>query len=267
MFSFVIPTCVQNILHMNQLIRCLNSIRLHHLTEPIYLINDSNTSLNELDIHNVIVFNTLNKGSADQQVFKIILDYINDDSSHYVIMQDSMILNKPITNINNIEYVKFLWHFTNHITHWDNIMEPNNEYNTINYITNHTSLIRHCILKDYLINGFINYAIDSLENKFNWVGCFGNCCIITKKCISQLNKYTGFADTFVSYNNNRLRRANESIFAMLCHYYIPQNYSDSYDGLYYDGINSPNNNGILTGFDNLHYCCVNNIFSKISFDR
>ena len=60
---------------------------------------------------------------------------------------------------------------------------------------------------------------------------------------------------------------NESIFSLICHYYVPQNYSDSYDGLYYDGFEVNKYRGLPTGFDYLYYCCKNKYISKISFER
>ena len=114
---------------------------------------------------------------------------------------------------------------------------------------------------------FLNYAIESLKNKNNWCGCFGNCCIITKKCLENLNKNTNFVEKFINNNTNRERRMNESIFAIICYYYLPQEYENSYDGLYYDGINVNKYSNVETGFDGLKYCCKNKYISKISFDR
>ena len=145
---FFIATCLKNQLHVNQLIRCLTSIKLYHNDSTIYLINDSDDSFDNFSniqsmFSNIIVLKTLKKGSADQQVFKFIMNIQNNKFTHFFIMQDSMILNNELKNIDTIKNVKFLWHFTNHILHWDIINEPNTEYNIQNNIKSHTDLIRH----------------------------------------------------------------------------------------------------------------------------
>jgi hypothetical protein len=270
-FSFLIPICIRNNQHLNQLLRCVKSIRNFHPENSLYLINDSddNFDIKELFINdeNIHVINTLNKGSADQQVFKVILDY--DIPGKCFIMQDSMLLNKPLENIENIKNVQFLWHFTNHIINWDTIKEPITDYNTKNNIVTHTDLIKHCLMKDYFdYPDFQLYALDALEYKNKWCGVFGNCCIIDKETIVRMNNQTNFVDKFSNYTTNRERRANESIFAIICHYHFPSiNFHNSYDGLYYDGFNTNPAHGTKTDFEDLVWCCKNNYVSKISFDR
>ena len=90
------------------------------------------------------IIESYNKGSADQQVFKVLLD--TDLFDKAVFIQDSMLLNKKLENIDNIDNIKFIWHFTNHRIHWDIIKEPRSEYNTANNIVTHTNLINHNIL-------------------------------------------------------------------------------------------------------------------------
>ena len=279
MVSFIISTCIRNDIHLNQLIRCIKSIKMFHIDSNIYLINDSdenyNSRINNLinntdnthNIGNIYVINSIKKGSADQQVFKLILD-INDKSSHYVIIQDSMFLNTMLDDVDKIETVKFLWYFTNHINDWDKIIEPAIEFNITNNIKTHTDLIKYHLIKNYKDDElFLNYALNCLKNKHTWVGCFGNCCIVTKKSVEYLNNVSGFSGKFINNNTNRERRMNESIFALLCHYYLPQDYKLAYDGLYYDGINVNIYSNKPTGFDNLKYCCKKKYISKISFDR
>lgn len=274
MFSFIIPTCIKTILHLNQLQRSIESIRMYHENNKIFLINDSSDTfeciLKDLTMKykNVIIIKTLNNGSADQQVFKCILN-IDDDVEHYFIMQDSMILNMQLENVEQVTDVTFLWHFTNHILHWDIIMEPTTEYNRLHNIISHTDLIKHHIINNY--NNpelFMNFALDRLNNKNLWCGCFGNCCIITKSFLKDLENKFNFVDKFVINSSNRERRMNESIFALMCHFVLPErNFSNSYDGLYYDGYTTNEYSNQPTGFDNQLYCCKKKYISKISFQR
>lgn len=273
MITFIIPTCIQKEIHLNMLIKCIESIRCFHKESFIYLINDSDENYNKEFLTNILHFNNIEiidtkiKGSADQQVFKLILE-IDDNSTHYIIIQDSMFLNKKLNNIEEIKDIEFIWHFTNHRIDWDKIIEPETEFNIKNNIITHTDLIRYYLTKNYFHDeSFLKYSLDALDNKNIWCGCFGNCSIVTKQFIQYLNIKSNFAEKFMYNNTNRERRMNESIFSLLCHYYLPKNYEKSFDGLYFDGINSNEFNGKPTYFYDLKYCCKNNYISKISFDR
>lgn len=274
-FGFIIPICIRNDIHFNQLKRCINSIRNFYENIKIILIDDSDIQYTEqikdffINDNNVFIKNSIIKGSADQQVFKVLLETELFDKA--VFIQDSMILNAKLEDIDDIN-LKFIWHFTNHRIHWDVIKEPKTEYNIINNIITHSDLIRHNILRDYKENiDFQNYAITKMKNKNEWCGCFGSLCIIDKKTLTILNSETNFINKFIDSTSNRNRRVNESIFALICHFKFPEiNLENSYDGLYFDGYNYGGNNHLtnkLTGFDNLKWCAVHNYFSKISFNR
>ena len=271
MFSFIIPTCVKNTLHLNQLCRCIHSIRKFHKENKVFLINDSdnNYDLKSLFVkdNNIFIENTLNKGSADQQTFNVFLK--NTDNDKAFLMQDSMILNRPLENIENIKGIKYIWHFTNHEIDWDNIPEPKSEFNINNNIITHNDLIKHCILTKYNDNSdFVNFALESLNSKNKWCCCFGNCCIIDRETLNYLNRQTNFINKFIESTSNRNRRVNETIFSLICYYCYPEiNFYNSYDGLYYDGINENAESGTATGFDNLVWCCKRKYLSKISFNR
>lgn len=274
-FGFIIPICIREQIHLNQLKRCIESIRKYHKNIKIILIDDSDAIyINQIeeifkqDI-NIFIRESLNKGSADQQTFKVLLETKLFNKA--VILQDSMILNKKLENIDKIN-IQFIWYFTNHIVHWDIIKEPKTEYNLNNNIYTHSDLIQHNILRDYKDNeSFQKYVINKLENKKEWCGCFGSLCIIDKKSLSFLNNNVNFINKFIYSASNRDRRVNESIFALICHYSFPKiNFKNSYDGLYYDGDNHGGNINLInkpTGFDDLTWCAVHDFFSKVSFNR
>jgi hypothetical protein len=260
MFGFVIPTCCRNELHISQLLRCISSIRKYH-NNPIILVNDGDVLDNIMDsFSNVYIKDTLNKGSADQQVFKVFLETDMFDTMIYI--QDSMILNKRLYDVDSISDVKFLWHFTNHRKQWDIIREP------LTNIT-HTELIKDRIITEYYnYPEFCEFALKRLLDKHKWCGGFGSCCIITKECLRKLDSMVGFIDKFVYFNTNRLRRANESIFSLICHFVYPLiDFEDSYDGLYYNGVDKVAGCNEKTGFDGLSWCCQKTYLSKVSFNR
>lgn len=270
--GFIIPTCCREDVHLRQLHRCINSIRKFYLDNNIILINDSPEKYDIVKIFsahkNIHVIKSYKKGSADQQVFKVLLETTLFDKALFI--QDSMLLNKKLENIENIDF-KFIWHFTNHRVHWDIIKEPKTEYNIKNKILSHTDLIRYNVLRDYGHNEeFQKFCIDKLNKKNEWVGCFGSLCIMNKENLKKLNDKINFIELFTNSTSNRDRRVNESIFSIGCYYCFPnKNFEDSYDGIYYDGSENFNSIGrnIDTGFDNLKWCTVHNYISKISFNR
>ena len=273
-FGFIIPVCCREDVHLRQLHRCIESIRKYYQEEKIILIENSREKYNIVEEfkedHNIIVQESFNKGSEDQQIFKVFLETSLFEKA--VFVQDSMLLNKKLDNIDEINDIKFIWHFTNHRVHWDKIREPISEYNRKNKIITHTDLIKHCLIKDYSDNqDFVNFSLNGLKNKHLWVGSFGSLCIITKNYLKILNKDINFVEKFVTYSTNRNRRVNESIFSLLCHYKFPNiNFEDSYDGLYYDGKKHGGKSHLInkkTGFDNLVWCSVHEYFSKVSFNR
>jgi hypothetical protein len=271
-FGFIIPVCCREDIHLRQLHRCIDSIRKFYFDNHIILVNDSLEKYNIEKIFstdkNIQVIKSYNKGSADQQLFKVLLETTLFDKA--VFIQDSMLLNKKLEDIENIDF-KFIWHFTNHRVHWDIIKEPKTEYNIKNNILSHTDLIRHNVLRDYSHNDeFQKFCIDKLNKKNEWVGCFGGLCMLSKSVLNTLNKDIDFIDNFINSTSNRDRRVNESIFALLCHYKYPNiKFNESYDGLYYNGSLDfkSNKNGISAGFDDLKWCTVHDYFSKISFNR
>jgi hypothetical protein len=272
-FGFIVPSCCKTTIHLNQLHRCICSIRKYHYDNHIIIINDSYKNYNlEIELekyNNIQIIKSVNQGSGDQQTFKVLSETNLFDKA--IIMQDSMILNKKLENIDDITSVKFLWHFTNHRVHWNIIKEPKTQFNIDNNIITHADLIAYHIINKYKNNSqFQIFALDCLKHMDKWCGSLGSCCIIDKKTLLKLNNEVNFIDTFITATSNRDRRVNESMLGLICHYVFPNtDFENSYDGLYYDGSDTFNSNlsGSATGFDDLKWCRVKNYISKISFDR
>ena len=274
-FGFIIPICIKNNIHFNQLKRCLRSIRIFYENIEIILIDDSDIEYTKQikeyfkTDNNIVIKESLIKGSADQQIFKVLLE--TELFEKAIFIQDSMILNKKLEGIDEIN-LKFIWHFTNHRVHWDVIKEPKTEYNIKHNINSHSDLIIHNVLRDYNDNNeFQKYVINNLKNNNQWCGCFGSLCIIDKKSLNILNDNINFIDKFINSTSNRDRRVNESIFSLICHFKYPENnFENSYDGLYYDGNTYGGDCKMVnknTGFDKLKWCAVHNFFNKVSFNR
>ena len=272
-FGFIIITSIKTNIHLNQLHRCICSVKKYHPNNDIIIINDSDENYNlEIELkkyEKIHIIKSLKKGSGDQQSFKVLSETNLFDKA--VFIQDSMLLNKKLENIDEINSVMFLWHFTNHRVHWNNIREPTSQYNIDNNIITHTDLIAHHVLTYYTAHpNFQIFALKNLSRMDKWSGCFGSLCIIDKETLLKLNNEVNFIDKFINSTSNRDRRANETIFSLICHYVFPNiDFENSYDGLYYDGSDTFDFklHGTATGFDDLKWCCVRNYFSKISFSR
>lgn len=273
MFHFLIPSCIKNELHLNQLFRCVEFIRRHHLMNNIYIINDSDDEMDDIYTHlsymynNVIIIKSQYRSRGELLCLKYILDHGDDEQ--YVVMHDSMLLYEPLTNIESIKTIKFLWTFTNHMIDWDTILEERTEYNIKNNIITHTDLLNHIIKYDYSINkDFQEFAYDLLIHKYKWHGCMGLCYITNKKTITYMNDILPFIDIFLNKNTIRNRVCCESIFSIICYYiFKDEKFEESYDGLYYDGINLNKYAWVPVGYDNLVYVGKNRYIGKISFSR
>lgn len=260
---FMIPTCCREDVHYRQLKRCIESIRKHH-DDDIILINDGK-DISSFLCNNVFEIKTLNKGSADQQVFKI---FLGTEYDKMIYIQDSMVLLKKLP-IDDVDF-KFMWYFSNHIKDWDRIShKPIGQDDRL--VKNHTQFLQFLLDKDYVdYKEFYDYASRKLYNKREWVGCFGSCCIITKEILRKMEEVVPFVDIFVGSNVRIMRCANESIFSIIAHYCYPEvDFTKTVDGLYWDGDRRHINryNDVPTGFDGLNWCAKNEYIGKISFLR
>ena len=251
---FILSTCIQNPKHLRQLHRCVNSIILFFPGTPIFVVDDTRVSIELNFPDNITIIKSSKQGSADQQVFSVFRDI---GYKKAVIIQDSMVLlNKfPVDDCGDIN---FMWYFTNHRRDWDRIIEP------ISGIT-HTELIRSRLYQDYSQNiDFLTFAMSRLNDKNLWCGAFGNCCVVTRESLDFLDSVVPFIDTMVTYTTNRLRRVNESILSLICHFvYNGRNFANSS----VDGHYNNTNQGNSTNFDGLSWCHTGTYIGKVSFNR
>lgn len=274
-FGFIIPSYCSNEIHLFQLKRCINSIRKFHNGIKIIIIDDYseiNLSKNLSEYDNILILLSTIKSAGDMSTYKIFLD--NPIFQKAVIMQDSMTLEKEL-DIEKIDTISYLWYFTNHRLHWHIIEEPQNEYNIKKGIKVHDDAIID-IINNYILNiKFKEFAQKIYFDKNKWSGCFGCLSIIDYDFLKVLDEKTGIINLLLNFNNNRLRRVAESIFALAVKYVLGDEiFEKAYDGLYYDGINEPNGRITLNAkslglpINNIvNQVCKNTYFSKISFDR
>lgn len=272
MNGFIIPTYCESHTHLQQLKRCISSIRRFFYSEKIILIDDYSEidiTILKNDFKNLEILKSPYKGAGDMVTYKILLD---SDLDKACIIQDSMKLENRI-DFDTIEDISFLWYFTNHRIHWHTILEEQSEYNLLNKIVTHDDLNLHYISKIEK-DDFRDYCNQKYNKKNEWSGCFGCLSIVTKDFTKKLNERTGIVDFLTQMNTNRLRRSAESIFSLACFFIKEDLLEKAYDGIYYDGFNTPigyiteNANFFeIEGDFNVTQVCKKEYFSKLSFNR
>lgn len=234
--GFIIPSYCDTKEHINSLQKCVKSIRTLYATIKIVIIDSFSPISIDLfnDDNNIIIQKSEYEGAG------LILPYYYFYSKKYftkaIIMHDSVTINNIIDDIDCINTIKYLKHFTNHILHWAGIIEPETEFTLEHNIKNHDDLNMYMV-NTYMNNKeFVKYFNSIYYHKSKWIGCFGAMSIITIDFMKELQDKTGILDLVCHMKDRRHKRAFESIFSIACQYTlnkIPDSYS-----LYYDGINT-----------------------------
>ena len=277
-FHFVITLCIKDDIQLRQALRCLDSIRKLH-QNAIYILNDTEEEMFETVKHHFVKYNntyfrqSYKKGLGEQQVFQFIMDCSDiQENDNVIYLHDSTILFLPFSNTVETKDLQFLWYYSQHRFHWDTIYQEQTPYNIEHKIHTHTDLLAHHLNKYYTKNPyFLSWALDSLKNKEKYVGCLGYMCIIKKRSLRELDKTVPFIKEFLNFNTKKGRIINEDIFSLICNYYYSLHQCiHSYDGLYYDGIDSAYRckETLVEGIeDQLLWVCKGDCMGKISFGR
>ncbi len=120
----------------------------------------------------------------------------NKYATKAVIMHDSMLLFRPINNLDEIN-IKFLWHFEKNKIEWNN---------------NCVGLIRR--VTDPIVKKEL-YELFSRRNQNRWQGCFGIASIISHYYLDNLQKNTNFLELVKYIKCRKDRMAMERIFGMI----------------------------------------------------
>ena len=233
-FGFLITSYLENKQHLMCLFECIQSILCFYKEEQIVILFAKGTY--EEGVKEVALkYPNTKRVFCDGTATMNSLQHIYFDKT--IILHDSMTIKQSIP-FYSVTDVQFLWYFTNHRLQWSTIEEPKTEYNSTHGIKTHDDLIIH-LFKKYAKGDFLEWALDMYWKKDEWVGCFGNTCIITKEFVQKLDEKTGIISILSNLSDNRERRAAESIFSLACKYVITG--IDVLDGLYYDGYGYSNN--------------------------
>jgi len=259
--GFLVASFLKEPAHYDSLIQCVSSICKFHTNRVIVVINslsDGALTAKAIETYEDCDQVMIHVDPSHISACNLVYTYFNEHKCFDVaiILQDSMYLNcaLPLEDIGRVPDVMFLWHFTNHRVHWSAIKEPESEYNKAHNIVTHDDLILDAIRTYSRKPEFIKYCETAYPQKHTWVGSFGFTSIIHSGFLEKLNMQTDILHILTHMNDNRQRRASESIFPLACNFVLGSPITGSFDGLYYDGVTYNNHN-------------KGTYFSKISFGR
>lgn len=185
-------------------IECVNQIRLFYKSEPIFIIDDYDRNddacvhfegKSHINIHVIKVLEDDNhlKGRGELLSFYYYLKL--KPSKKAIFLQDNLfILKKFDDDIININDIKFIYGFID-----------NNEFNK--------SLVNNLILDLNEGDEIIKY-----KYKFNWIGCYGGCCMISLDYLKYLQNRYNFLILLNEVKSKIMREVFERIFGLLITY-------------------------------------------------
>jgi hypothetical protein len=218
-FCFYIPTCITSNIGDEPVRSAIKSVRQHYPETHIYIIDDSDESINTssilkdiLDL-NLYIINNIHKGSACASWYQHLMDSSYDFG---IMIQDSTELRCKLPEFKTDDRVKFFWWFKTHFN-WDQEPAPDAVKHKNPEIYNHS----HEILK-FIEN--IEYC--AFKEKFKYyynqrqlyLGCMGNMAIISREYMVQLNNTTKICSLIPYIKTRRDRMCMETIFGLAVYY-------------------------------------------------
>jgi hypothetical protein len=199
--GFIVVRHMQTINHQRLWKLCYDRIRMFYPSVPIMIIDDnSNPDMIDPTVEKTLV-NTQIINSQYPQRGELLAYYYFHKLHPFekaIFLHDSMFLTQPLdeTAIQNVNSVKFLWHFYNNI--------QSSEY-------------EHVIIRELSQSSQISALY---TDRTRWYGCFGVASIITWSFIDLLHREHNIFTVGLKLINTRLRRENlERVFAVLCTFY------------------------------------------------
>jgi len=204
MFGFIIAGCILEEVHLTSIRKCLDSIQTFNPNNKIVVIiafTSNKDFVNTLvkEYPDVLFETDTEPYPADMQLLKYFKEKKYFDTA--ILLQDSMYIKKEF-NIENVDNIKYIWHFNNHRLHWHTIKESETEYNKQHNIITHDDLI-HDTINNLPENEFSKYCKDTYPKKDLWSGCFGCICIITYDFLEKLDSKTNIINIKKQMTTNR----------------------------------------------------------------
>jgi len=190
-------------------IECIRQIRCFYKNEPIFIIDDydrnddlfielekiKDIDFNILNIHNIKVLENDNhlKGRGELLCFYYYLKL--KPSKKAIFLQDNLfILKKFDENMIANSDIRFIYGFID-----------NNEF--------YKSLVNNLILDLNEGNEILEY-----KYKYNWVGCYGVCCMISLDYLNYLQDKYNFMIILTEVKSKIMREVFERLFGLLITY-------------------------------------------------
>ena len=213
-FGYYICTHVRNILEVNMLKRCIESIKKIDQDAEIIVINDNSPKKFILDTNITVVKNDIPKSG---EIYPYYYNYLTKKFDTFVVLHDSMVLKKPLPKV--IDNIVPLWHFESCCRAYYDI---NNEMVEIltdypipqvyeDYLNNANRCGRGCGCPDCK-KGLTK---DPQNVDRVWTGVFGISCIITKSFNDILFEKYYLKDLIHKINTKPKRCCLERIFGIL----------------------------------------------------
>jgi hypothetical protein len=196
--GFIFTRFVNSIKTNYYWIECYKCIRRFYPDIMIMIIDDnSNYEYISEDYENALENCLVIKSEFPQrgEFLSYYYFYIFRPFEKAIIIHDSVFLNSPFDGVEEINDIKFLWHFDKQRTMYDEL-DP------------------IIILFNYLKNKDILWSF--YNDRELWNGCFGVQSIITFEFLEKLEFKYGFFNLLNCITNRSFRMALERVFAVLC---------------------------------------------------
>ena len=199
-FSFFITACILNEKQNFILNECIKNIRKNfaNINYPIYIIDDiKDNETNYINISSEYKQNIhILKSEFKQAGEPLFLYYYHKlrPSKKAIYVHDTFLITKPIKKdiLENITNIKFLLEFNSDI-------HLKEQYDFLNKLNKKDELIK-------------------LSKSFEWVGCFGGCCIITIDYLDHLQNKYNILNIIDSFKTRQDRYSYEIILGIIvCH--------------------------------------------------
>lgn len=191
-FGFIMIRHINSERSNNYWIECYNSIRKFYDNKIIIIDDDSNYNYikNDIELLNCEIIESEYKKCGELLPYYYYYKYYFFKKA--IILHDSVFIHKFI-NFNNIEKIKFIWHFTHE---WDN------EENEL-----------------YLLNKIDNFELKKFYfHKEKWYGCYGVQSIIEYNFLVHLQEKYNIFQLLDYIKNREHRMCIERIFSLICSY-------------------------------------------------
>ena len=173
--------------------RAYASIRYYYQESPIVIIDDNSLLLDEMDsrVLNATIIKSDYAGAGEVLPFYYFLK--ERWAGRMIFFHDSMFMKRPFTQEELEGKLKFFWHFSDHTTDDDAMIEQ-----LLQFVPHGNEL---CTLN---------------KQKYAWNGCFGLACVIDWSTAKALDDKYGFASLLVNFVKNRDdRMAYERVFGLI----------------------------------------------------